>query len=106
MSGIHFRSINLQIRKASRFDASFASVPLGDTSKTPNKQTTLPPNFGNVVYFQKFLKLTMFFKLIKMDQKINAPRLAILFLGFYSAFCGYLFKVNTLFLLINSEKIF
>ena len=97
--------INLQIRKASRFDASFASVPLGDTSKTPNEQTTLPPIFGNVVYFQKFLKLTVFFKLIKMDRKIDAPRLEISFLGFYYVFYGYLFKVNTLFLLIYPEKV-
>jgi hypothetical protein len=47
--------------KASKFDASFASVPLGDTSKTPNQQTALLPNFGNIVYFQKLLKLTRFF---------------------------------------------
>jgi hypothetical protein len=47
--------------KASKFDASFASVPLGDTSKTPNQQTALLPNFGNILYFQKFLKLTRFF---------------------------------------------
>jgi len=56
--------------KASKFGAPFASVPLGDTSKTPNKQTTLLPIFGNAIYFEKFIKLTKSFKLIKMVQKI------------------------------------
>jgi hypothetical protein len=53
--------VSLNLGKASKFDAPFASVPLGDTSKTPNQQTVLLPNFGNIMYFQKFLKLTRFF---------------------------------------------
>jgi hypothetical protein len=53
---------------------------LGDTSKTPNQQTASLPNFGNIMYLQKFLKLTMFFKLIKMDQKIDVLCLELTFL--------------------------
>ena len=60
-----------KLKKASKFDAPFASVPLGDTSKTSNPQTTLLPIFTNTEYFQKFIKLTRFFLLIKMDQKID-----------------------------------
>jgi hypothetical protein len=71
---------SLNLGKASKFDASFASVPLGDTSKTPNQQTASLPNFGNIMYLQKFLKLTMFFKLIKMDQKIDVLCLGLTFL--------------------------
>ena len=57
--------------KASKFGASLSSVPLGDTLKTPNQQTALLPNFGNILYFQKFLKFPRSFYLIKMDQKID-----------------------------------
>jgi len=66
-----FQSVTGQIREASKFDASFASVPLGDTSKTSNQQTILLPIFGNAIHGQKSIKLTMFFLLIKMDQKID-----------------------------------
>jgi hypothetical protein len=66
--------------KASKFDASFASVPLGDTLKTSNPQTALLSIFTNVMYFQNFIKLTRFFLLIKMDQKIDLLSLEIIFL--------------------------